>query len=126
MILKLYLTNELVVDIKRDLILNANNDNNLECYFYDEDDLLVNIEGATLYFTVKENATDAGSTAILIKEIDDIPDAANGYAQIAIEKDDCELLLGNYLYEITIETSDNKIYTLSQGNICFQKTLTDL
>jgi len=126
MILKLVLTNNLDIDTKRDLILNANNDNNIECYFLDEDDLLVSITGATLYFTVKENPTDIGSSAILVKEIDDISDAVNGYAQIAIEKDECELLLGNYLYEITIETSDNKIYTLSQGNICFAKTITDL
>jgi hypothetical protein len=26
----------------------------------------------------------------------------------------------------TIETSDNKIYTLSQGLVCFKKTIADL
>jgi hypothetical protein len=124
MILKLYLTSELETDIKKDLILNSNNDNILNIYFYDEDDLLVSIEGATLYFTVKENATDDESSAVLVKEITDIPDAANGYAQIVIEKDDCELLVGNYLYEIAIQL-DSMYYTLLQGNICFKKTIVD-
>ncbi len=122
--LKLYLTqkNEQVTSILQDLVLKANADNLLDCFFYDEDDNMVDITGATINFIVKEKSTDEDENALLDKEVTDLTEASLGEAEIEIAKDDCKDLEGNYLYSIKVTLAE-KEYIVAEGNICFQKNL---
>lgn len=124
--LNLFITQETFYekDIKKDLILRAKNTNLLNCYFYDEDDALIDITGSELYFMVKATPSTLDASAVLNKKIISLTDPTNGNADIELTSSDTSSLLGNYIYQIKIKYS-SKWYTLSEGNICFQKNIID-
>ena len=125
----LYLTctdqSDVFVNINRDLFLRARNDEGLTLYFINEIDDAVNITGATIYFVVKNKATDSDSNAVLNKTITSIsfPNALSGEALITLTKTETNSLLGNYLYSISIKLADNTIRTVSEGIIAFSRDL---
>ena len=127
--MKIYLkiTYELgsVIDVLKDLEFRAKNTNILDCWFVDEDNVSVDITGATVYFSVKEKAVcDSGDVSIL-KELsgDDLTDAANGNVLIELTPTDTDELLGSYLYSIEIELLDERIYTVAEGIVVFRKNI---
>jgi len=124
MILNLYITQKKIFEeeIQRDLILHAKNTNILDCFFYNEDDLLVDITGSELYFMVKEKPSDEDTAAKINKKIIDFTSAQGGEAEIELTSDDCKNLLGNYIYAIKIKYN-SKFYTLAEGNVCFRKSI---
>ena len=123
--LNLYLTQEILYpkEIKQDLTLRAKNTNIIDTFYYDENDNSIDITGDTIFFTIKNNPTDTDESAVLKKTITDLTDPSNGEAEIELSSTDTSSLLGNYLYDIKIK-HDEKFYTVSEGNICFQKSLT--
>jgi hypothetical protein len=127
MILDLYITDKKIeaTNIQQDLVFRAKNTNILDLYFYDENDLSIDITGAKIYFTVKNKPSDTDNDAVLKKDITVLTDPNNGNAQVEITPTDSSSLLGNYLYSIKIKMSDNKIYTGAEGTICFRKEITE-
>jgi len=124
--LNLYLTQEKELKIQQDLILRAKNTNIINCYIYDEDDFYVNITGMTVYFMVKEQPSDDDDNAKIDIEITDFSDSQNGQVDIELSDTDTEDLEGNYVYEIKIKDTENKIYTIAEGNICFQRSISGI
>jgi len=124
MILNLFITQETLLEknIKRDLILRAKNNNLLDCYFYNEDDAIVDITGSEIYFMVKDTPSTEDASALLNKKITTIPEAMNGNAQIELTSAETTSLLGNYIYQIKIKY-DSKFYTLAEGNLCFMQSI---
>ena len=124
MILNLYITQDTLYekDIHRDLICRAKNSTILNCYFYDEDDILVDITGDEVYFMVKDNPSQEDGSAKLNKKITDLTDPSNGETEIELTSSDTENLLGNYIYQIKIK-HDSKWYTVAEGNICFMQSI---
>jgi hypothetical protein len=126
MILVGYITyqKKLEINIKQDLILHSNAINIFDLYCVDEDEIAVDITGATVIFLVKENPTDKDSEAVINKEITDLTDPTNGNTLLTIEKEDCEDLVGNYIYELRVSMAESGYeYILKQGNITFQKSI---
>jgi hypothetical protein len=125
MILNLYITYETLLekDIRRDLILRAKNSNIISCYFYDEDDLIVDITGDTIFFTVKNKPSDVDNDAVLKKTITSLTNPQSGNCEIELTNSDTSSLLGNYIYDIKIKHG-TKFYTVSEGNVCFKSSLT--
>ena len=124
MILNLYITQETLYEpeIQRDLICRAANTNIIDCFFYDEDELLIDITGDEIYFMVKSTPSTVDGSATLNKKITSFTDPANGEAQIELTSTDTSSLLGNYIYQIKIKHA-TKWYTTAEGNICFQKSI---
>jgi hypothetical protein len=109
-------------DIKRDLTLRAKNTNVLDCYFYDEDDTLIDITGSEIYFMVKATPSTADGSATLNKKITALTDPMNGNAEIELTFTETAAFLGNYIYQIKIKY-DNKFYTVAEGNITFMQSI---
>jgi hypothetical protein len=124
MILNLYITQETLYgkNIKQDLTLRAKNENIIDCYFYDEDDALIDITGSEFYFMVKATPSTEDGSATLNKKITSLTDPMNGEAEIELTSTDTSSLLGNYLYQIKIKYN-SKFYTVREGNICFMQSI---
>lgn len=111
---------------KQDLVFNSNASNILDIYCYDEDDALVDITGATVYFIVKVKPTDADGSAVINKTITavNLTDPMNGNTLIEITRADCASLVGNYIYELRIMLIDSGYeYILKQGNLSFNRSI---
>ena len=124
MILNLFLTQETLYpkEIKQDLTLRAKNNNTLDLWFFDEDDVVVNIAGSEIYFMVKDNPSQSDDDAKINKKITDLTDPTNGNAQIELSSSDTASLLNSYVYQIKIKYS-SKWYTVSEGNITFKQNI---
>lgn len=122
--LNLFITQETFYekDIRKDLILRAKNTNLINCYFYDEDDALIDITGSELYFMVKATPSTLDASAVINKKITSLTDPMNGNADIELTSTETSALLGNYIYQIKIKY-DSKWYTLSEGNITFTQSI---
>jgi hypothetical protein len=122
--LNLYITQSTLIEkaIQRDLILRAKNSESIECYFYDEDDMVIDITGSELYFMVKATPSTADISAALDKKITSLTEPLNGNANIDLTNSETSALLGNYIYQIKIKY-DSKFYTVAEGNICFQQNI---
>lgn len=122
--LNLFITQEKLneININQDLILRARNTNIIDCYFYDEDDALIDISGSELYFMVKATPSTLDADAILNKKITTLTNPMNGNAQIELTSIETASLVGNYIYQIKIKY-DSEWYTLSEGNICFTQSI---
>jgi len=73
--------------------------------FTDSSDNAYDISGSTIYFTVKEEKTDAASDTIS-KSITSHTDAANGESAIALSDTDLDITSKEYYFQIVLEESD--------------------
>lgn len=73
--------------------------------FTDSSDTAYDITGATIYFTVKEEKTDA-ATDIISKSITSHTDAANGESAITLSDTDLDITSKEYYFQIVLEESD--------------------
>ena len=105
-------------------ILRAKNTNILNCFFYDENDLSVDITNSKVYFTIKNKISDDDDQAILKKDIAIHTNPQSGETEILLTSTDTTDLVGNYIYSIKIKLSDGKIYTVAEGNVCFKQEIT--
>jgi hypothetical protein len=126
MILDLYITYKKIeeIDIIQDLIIKKRDSVTYDCFFYDENNTLVDITGATLFFTIKEKSSDTDETAILKKTITSLTNSTDGEAKIELNPTDTNLTVGNYIYDIQIKLSTGEIYTCLEGNICVKQDIT--
>jgi hypothetical protein len=122
--LNLYITQETLYakDIQQDLILRAKNVNILDCFFYDEDDVIVDITGDEVYFMVKDTPSQLDADAKINKKITSLTDPTAGEAEIELTTTDTASLLGNYLYQIKIKHA-TKFYTVAEGNVVFMQSI---
>ena len=122
--LDLFITQETLYakNIQRDLICRAKNENVLDCYFFDADDIIIDITGSEIYFMVKDTPSTLDASAILNKKITSLTNPTAGEAEIELTATETASLLGNYIYQIKIKY-DSKFYTVAEGNICFQQSI---
>lgn len=113
-------------ELRQDLILQANSDNKitLELYTGRFFNNWVDVTGYSFDFIVKNNPTDSGTgTAVLFYHVDAFQDPTHGRAVITIPKADCELLIGNYFYQITMTNSHGHVRPIKLGLITFLQDL---
>lgn len=96
---------------------------NYTLYFKDENGAVIDITGWIVFFTVKENIDDTDDNAKIKKTITAHSDAVNGETTIALSSVDTNLV-GNYLFDIQIKKSTGEIKTILEGNVVFQKDVT--
>jgi len=112
-------------DMRRDLVLHANNDNKLNCHIYSGHFFNDNVDVSEwkFFLTIKQNPTDSDEDAVYINDDADLDDAKDGKVVINIALASGEDLLGNYLYELKAKTSHDKIRTLCYGLASFAQGL---
>jgi hypothetical protein len=96
--------------------------NILDCYFYDEDDCLIDITGAEVYFMVKATPSTVDASASISKKITLLTSPLNGNTEIELTSAESVSLLGNYIWQMKIKLN-SKWYIVGEGNISFQKSI---
>ena len=118
-----------ISDMRRDLVLQADNDNKLKLHFtnnefYSSD---VDISGYKFFLTVKDNISDTdgvtGATAVLEIDVTTLTEPLAGKTDITIARSQCENLEGDYLYSIKIKNTEDEILTQCYGIMSFIKEL---
>lgn len=69
----------------------------------------VDLTGATIFFTIKENLNDADSDALLQKNVTSHVSDSGGLSQIDLATTDTNLSEGTYYYDIQIKFSSGAI-----------------
>lgn len=107
----------------QDLICRAKNTNVIKLIVQDEKQCAVDISGATVFFTVKTSTSQTDADAVLKKDVTSLTEPTSGQTDITLTATDTGSLLGNYIYSVKIKKSDNTIYTLAEGTVCFMQEL---
>ena len=123
--IKTYLTDESSepIVVNQDIIFRAKNTNVINLLVRDELEQAVNITGSTVFFTVKPTTITTDANASLKKDVTSHTYPASGETDITLSSTDTSSLLGNYIYDIKIKLSTGLIYTLAEGNVVFQQSL---
>lgn len=69
----------------------------------DDDDLPIDITGATIFFTVRRWLKESEEGALIEKEVTDHVDPTNGETEIPLTNDDTSIQAGDYYYDIRIK-----------------------
>ena len=93
-------------------------------YFEDADGNPININGWTVFFTVKAKTDDPDSAAIISKTITVFSNPNAGEAEIALSSTDTAQVIENYLFDIQIKTSNNEIITVLEGILTITQDIT--
>lgn len=111
----------------QDLVVFKKNDITISVTVTDQDGNVVDITGGTVTLTVKENYGDADPGALQIIVLSGaLTDPANGQTNIVIaDTDTTSVDVGNYLYDIQLNTAGGDIYTLVLGNFLLKDKVKD-
>lgn len=96
--------------IKRD-------DVDLDVVFRDKDDNLIDLTGCTVFFTVKKKTTDVDLDAIIAKDVTDHTSPTLGETRIPLTKEETNVKVGNYFFDLQIKNASGKILSTEVG-IC--------
>lgn len=81
-------------------------------YFYDEAGDPINLTGAVLYTTVKQNVDDTDANAKISSTLAVTAPATNGIATWTIVPADTQYLSGLYYWDVQMKSAAGKITTL--------------
>lgn len=81
-------------------------------YFYDENGDPINLTGAALYTTVKQNIDDTDANAKISSTLSVTVPATSGIATWAIVPADTQYLSGLYYWDVQMKSAAGKITTL--------------
>jgi len=102
-------------------------DTSFDLTFTDKDGNVIDITGATVFFTVKENVDDDDDDAIISVEksthdgVDDDPE--NGLTVIYLTDSETDVEIGSYFYDVQLKESDGTISSSGSGIL---KVLADI
>jgi len=92
--------------------------------FKDENGDAVNLTGALLSFTIKENLSDADAAAVYAKDVTSHDDAVNGLTSFVVPAAETALLSGEYYYDIQIVWANGRPATILKGVMEFTYEVT--
>ena len=105
------------------MIYEVNQANNLQLDITIEDnDGTLNIQGFDIYFKVKD-----GNERKFLKTLEDgitIVDAENGKVEVFLTKEDTDIDVGRYTYELLVIDSEGNRYTAKQGGFRVLRSIT--
>ena len=81
-------------------------------YFYDENGDAINLTGAALYTTVKQNIDDTDANAKISSDLTVTVPATSGIATWTIVPADTQYLSGLYYWDVQMKSAAGKITTL--------------
>ena len=77
--------------------------------FKDEDGVVIDITGSTVFFTVKARLQDIDDEALITKDVTSHSDPTNGITIITLTDTQTDIAPGNYFYDIKIKDSGGLI-----------------
>lgn len=102
--------------------------------FYKENTVTINLTfdgvdltGATVYFTVKEEFDEDAddSTALIQKDITSHTDATGGETAVVLSPADTDVAAGKYYYDIKLKKADNTQTTIQLGRCTIKDAVTN-
>ena len=99
-------------------------DTDFELTFEDIDGNPINLTGATVFFTVKVNKTDAEDDAVLKKEITEFEDPTSGIALLQLSKTETDLIPKSYYFDIQLVDSTGKVASTYAGRFLVDQDIT--
>lgn len=95
----------------------------MQLEFKDEDGVVIDITGWTIFFTVKKKLDDPDTAAKLSVTVSPT-DPTNGIALVTVPNTETDNLSGVYYYDFQFKKADGTIQTLVSGGITFEKDVT--
>ena len=77
--------------------------------FKDSDGDPINLTGSTVFFTVKNEKSDADDDAVISKSITSHTTPASGITQVVLTNEDTDVDPGSYFWDLQIKDSAGKI-----------------
>jgi hypothetical protein len=75
----------------------------------------IDITGATVFFTVKENKADSDNDSLIKKDQSSHSDPTNGKTTITLTNSDTNIRVGNYHYDFQLVDSVGLVTTVLSG-----------
>lgn len=87
----------------------------------------VDLTGATVYFTVKEEPDEVASdtTALIKKDVTEHTDPTHGITVIALTPTDTNVVAGKHRYDIKLKKADGSQTTIKVGKCRILDTITN-
>lgn len=82
-----------------------------------KDDVVYDITGWTLFFTVKSKICDDDADAVITKTVTSHSDPTNGVTQVELTHDDTDIDVGTYMYDIKTKDTDGKFSSSRVGTL---------
>lgn len=104
--------------------ITKRDDSEFELTFTDKDGDPINLEGCTVFFTVKRNPTDPDDDAVIAKEITEFAYGDQGIANLIIDRDEANISVGDYYFDLQLKNTDDKIMSSSVGKFMVNQDIT--
>lgn len=98
-------------------------DEDYELTFKDVDGNVIDLTGATIYFTVKKNVDDVDADAVIKKEISSFENPESGVAVLALSKDETNIPVRGYYYDIQLVNASGKVSSTQIGRFVVKQDI---
>lgn len=106
------------------LVAIRGDDEDYEVTVKDEDGVVIDLTGGTLFFTVKENKTDTDAQSLIYKTITSFDAPTTGIQIISLTHDDTDINPGDYWFDIQFKTSEGAITSRRAGKFIVERDIT--
>lgn len=104
--------------IKRDTVT-------LTITFTDQDGAPINLTGATVFLTVKENPTDPDSEALIATSWSSHTDPTAGVTAVTLSSGQTNIPTGSYYYDFQIRDGGGAIQSTKKGTLIVLQDITE-
>lgn len=111
-----------MADRRMDII--KRDDSDFELTFTDVDGEAIDLTGATVFFTVKRNKTDADADAVIAKSITSFDDPETGVAILQLSKTETNISPRSYYFDIQLKQSNGKVTSIQAGRFIVRQDIT--
>ena len=99
------------------LSLIKRDDVDLDITFTDKNGDPIDLNGCTVFFTMKRKLTDVDEDAVIEKEITSHVDPTNGETRVSLTNEETNIKPGYYFYDVQVEDEEAKIISSAVGQI---------
>jgi len=92
--------------------------------YFTTDGVPENLEGWTIYFTVKNSLEDPETSSIITKDIVITEDPGDGKVDITLTPDDTDIIPKVYWYDITVKDEQGNVNVVAFGRVKVTKHAT--
>ena len=96
----------------------------LEIVFTDQDGNAIDINGATVFFTLKRRVSDTDEDALVVKEVTEHSSPSEGETTISLSNSETDIPSGVYFYDLQIRNTEDKITSSDSGQIRISQDIT--
>lgn len=96
----------------------------IETTFTNDDGSVIDLTGATVYFTVKKKQGDVDDDALIKKDVTTHVDAANGVTAIELTASDTDIEVGEHVWDLQIKYVNGNVQSTSAGIVEVSQDIT--